>query len=81
MQTMANIMNMPIRIHQSEQTCAAGAAMFAAVVAGIYPNVDKAMQAMGQGFATTYHPDQTKTKIYAERYERYRKLGTFLETK
>jgi len=30
MQTMADVMNMPIRIHKSEQTCAAGAAMFAA---------------------------------------------------
>ena len=36
MQTMADVMNMPIRIHKSEQTCAAGAAMFAATAAGIY---------------------------------------------
>ncbi len=36
MQMMADVMDMPIRIHQSEQTCAAGAAMFAATAAGIY---------------------------------------------
>src|SRR5690606_38386051 len=50
MQVMADVMNMPIRIHRSEQTCAAGAAMFAAVAAGIYPRVEDAMNAMGQGF-------------------------------
>jgi L-ribulokinase len=37
MQMMADVMNMPIRIHKSEQTCALGAAMFAATAAGIYP--------------------------------------------
>ena len=39
MQTMADVMDMPIRIHKSEQTCAAGAAMFAATAAGIYNKV------------------------------------------
>ena len=56
MQTMADVMNMPIRIHKCEQTCAAGAAMFAATAAGIYRKVEDAMQAMGQGFDTTYLP-------------------------
>ncbi|MBC7743509.1 MAG: ribulokinase, partial [Flavobacterium sp.] len=52
MQVMANVLNMPIKIHKSEQTCAIGAAMFAATVAGIYPKVEDAMKAMGQGFST-----------------------------
>ena len=50
MQMMADVMDMPIRIHRSEQTCALGAAMFAATAAGIYPKVEDAMKAMGQGF-------------------------------
>jgi L-ribulokinase len=79
MQTMADIMNMPIRIHKSEQTCAAGAAMFAATAAGIYNSVEDAMEAMGQGFETTYHPDTTKTAIYTKRFERYKQLGEFIE--
>jgi L-ribulokinase len=49
MQMMADVMNMPIRIHRSEQTCALGAAMFAATLAGIYEKVEDAMQAMGHG--------------------------------
>ena len=79
MQVMADVMNMPIRIHKSEQTCAAGAAMFAATVAGIYENVEGAMKAMGQGFETTYYPDKTKTVIYTKRFERYKQLGKFIE--
>lgn len=79
MQTMADIMNMPIRVHNSEQTCAAGAAMFAATAAGIYPSVEKAMEAMGQGFDTTYYPDENKAALYQKRYAHYKKLGRFIE--
>lgn len=79
MQMMADVMNRPIRIHRSEQTCAAGAAMFAATVAGIYPKVEDAMQAMGQGFGAEYSPDPAKAAIYQKRYEQYQQLGNFIE--
>jgi L-ribulokinase len=79
MQTMADVMNMSIRIHKSEQTCAAGAAMFAATAAGIYNKIEDAMQAMGQGFDTTYYPDETKAEIYRKRYLHYKQLGVFIE--
>ncbi|MGZ5221255.1 MAG: FGGY-family carbohydrate kinase, partial [Chitinophagaceae bacterium] len=79
MQTMADVINMPIRIHKSEQTCAAGAAMFAATAAGIYEKVEDAMNAMGQGFDATYYPDEKKTAIYSKRYERYKELGKFID--
>jgi L-ribulokinase len=70
---------MPIRIHKSEQTCAIGAAMFAATAAGIYNKVEDAMQAMGQGFDKEYTPNILKVEIYNQRYEAYKKLGYFLE--
>jgi L-ribulokinase len=79
MQTMANVMDMPIRIHKSEQTCAIGAAMFAATAAELYEKVEDAMEAMGQGFDTTYFPDPAKTGIYSKRYQAYKKLGSFIE--
>lgn len=79
MQTMANVMKMPIRIHKSEQTCAAGAAMFAATAAGIYPKIEDAMAAMGQGFDAEYKPEKSKVKLYAKRYKKYIKLGKFIE--
>jgi L-ribulokinase len=81
MQMMANVMNMPIRIHRSEQTCALGAAMFAATVAGVYDKVEDAMEAMGQGFDAVYEPDATVVDIYKKRYEKYKTTGAFLEAK
>lgn len=79
MQMMADVMNMPIRIHKSEQTCAIGAAMFAATAAGIYAKVEDAMAAMGQGFDAEYLPDPGRAAIYAKRYERYSEAGAAVE--
>jgi L-ribulokinase len=79
MQMMADVVNMPIRIHKSEQTCALGAAMFAATAAGLFAKVEDAMQAMGQGFDAEYHPNENLVPIYAKRYERYKALGAFIE--
>lgn len=79
MQTMSNVMEMPIKVHKSEQTCAAGAAMFAATAAGIFTKVEEAMEAMGQGFAKEYFPEKEQTAIYQRRYKRYLELGKCIE--
>jgi len=79
MQMMADIMQMPIRIHKSEQTCAAGAAMFAATAAGLYDKVEDAMAAMGLGFETEYTPDASKAELYNKRYARYKQFGSTVE--
>jgi L-ribulokinase len=79
MQMMADVLNMPIRIHKSEQTCANGAAMFAATAAGLYEKVEDAMKAMGQGFDVTYSPGKEHAAIYEARYQRYKCLGLFIE--
>lgn len=79
MQMMADVMNMPIKIHKSEQTCALGAAMFAATVGGVYNKVEDAMQAMGQGFDAEYHPNPDRVAVYKLRYEKYRTVGAFME--
>ena len=79
MQMMADVMNMPIKINKAEQTCALGAAMFAATAAGIYNKVEDAMQAMGQGFDVVYYPDKNKTMLYNHRYKKYLELGGYIE--
>jgi L-ribulokinase len=81
MQTMADVMNRSIRIHRSEQTCALGAAMFAATAAGIYPNVQEAMDAMGQGFDQEFNPRAQQVTIHEKRYERYKTFGSQIESR
>jgi L-ribulokinase len=80
MQMMADVLQMPIRIHQFEHTCALGAAMFAATAAGIYPNVEEAMAAMGGGFDKEYHPNKQNAGLYKKRYQQYTALGKFVES-
>jgi len=80
MQMMADVLQMPIRIHQFEHTCALGAAMFAATAAGIYPKVEDAMAAMGGGFDREYQPNKQNADIYTGRYMKYIELGKFVES-
>ena len=80
MRVMANVMNMHIKIHKSEQTCALGAAMFAATVCGVHSNVSEAMNAMGQGFDLHYTPDPSVVELYQRRYEKFKKFGNAVET-
>jgi len=80
MQVMANVVNMPIRIHRSEQTCALGAAMFAATAANIYPKVEDAMNAMGQGFDLEYKPNPKLIAHYSNRFGKYKRLGSMIES-
>lgn len=79
MQMMADVLNMPIRIHQFKHTCALGAAMFAAVVAEIYPTVEEAMVGMGRGFDAEYQPIAENVAYYAKRYPQYLSLGNYIE--
>jgi len=77
---MADVMNMPIQVAATDQTCAFGAAMFAAVAAGVHPTVEAAQKAMGKGFEKEYVPNPVNAKKYDEIYQKYLKLGHFIET-
>ncbi|MDR2936687.1 MAG: ribulokinase [Rikenellaceae bacterium] len=79
MQTLADVMNMPIRVAATDQTCAAGAAMFAAVAAGLFERVEDAQQAMGKGFDQEYLPDPERVAVYDKIYRRYLEFGAFVE--
>jgi L-ribulokinase len=79
MQVVCDVLDMPIRVPRAEQTCALGAAMCAATVAGAYPTVDAAMQRMGNGFAREYAPDARRAASYRRLYDRYSRLAGFVE--
>lgn len=79
MQTLSDVLNMPIKVCNTDQACALGAAMFAATAAGVYPKVEDAIEAMNSGFAKEYAPNADNVKAYAEIYEKYVKVGQFTE--
>ncbi|MDD4991976.1 MAG: ribulokinase [Paludibacter sp.] len=79
MQTLADVLNMPIKVAKAEQACAFGTSMFAAVVAGVYEKVEDAQAAMGMGFAQEFYPNPANVVLYAELYKDYIKLGQFTE--
>jgi L-ribulokinase len=79
MQIVADVLNMPIKIAASEQTCALGSAMAAAVMAGIHKDLPAAQKAMGGGFEKEYLPDPERAAVYERLFIKYRKLGEFIE--
>ena len=79
MQVLSDVLNMPVKVAESEQAPCLGAAMFAAVAAGEYDSVYDAQKRMGSGFATTFTPDPRKAKKYGELYGRYKEIGHLLE--
>jgi L-ribulokinase len=79
MQTLADVLNRPIKIAKAEQACALGAAMFAGVAAGIYPAVEEAQEALGKGFSRVFVPNENNQAVYRELYRKYLKIGRFVE--
>jgi L-ribulokinase len=79
MQTLADVLNMPIKVAASEQACALGAAMFAAVAAGVYETLPEAQEAMNSGFDAVYQPRPDQSAVYQTLYQKYLQSGAFLE--
>lgn len=79
MQTMCDVINKPIKVCNTDQACALGAAMFAATAAGVYTKVEDAIAAMNSGFSKEYRPNPDNVKAYEAIYNDYLKLGQFTE--
>jgi len=79
MQVVADVLNRPIKVARSEQACALGSAMAAAMASGIYTSAAEAQTRMGSGIETEYHPIPENVKKYEVLYEEYKHFGHFIE--
>ena len=80
MQTLANVLNKPIKVAESDQAPALGAAIYASVAAGIYPNVIEASKHMGSDFEAEYFPEPNKVEEYKLLMDSYSALSVYIES-
>jgi L-ribulokinase len=71
MQIYADVMNRPMKVVGSVQTCALGAALFGAVAAGHFASTEAAQQALVPAPSRTYTPDLAAVKVYEELFTLY----------
>ena len=78
LQIYADVLGMPLKLSAAEQTCALGAAIFGAVVAGAegggYDTVEEAQLAMTAVKDQSYEPVEDHQRVYDELYGLYRRL-------
>lgn len=79
MQILSDVIGMPIKIIKSENACALGSAMFAAVISGIYPNIEEAQKHMQSDIEKEYVPRREMKEVYDRLYQKYLLLGKTAE--
>ena len=75
MQLIADTMNRTVQVASSVQTCALGAAMYAAVAAGLHTDLISAQSYMGCAFEHSYIPDAKRHRSLESQYNQYLKLA------
>ncbi|HEY8906855.1 MAG TPA: ribulokinase, partial [Rhodoferax sp.] len=78
MQVCADIWNCPIDVLESEQSCALGAAIFAATVGGVHASLASAQAVMASPVCKTYAPNAQAAQAYEQLYLRYQHLGEYV---
>lgn len=79
MQLIADVTGKTIGVSDSGHSCALGSVVHAAVIAGAYPTVKSAQNALCPPVARVYRPDCGKKKILDLRYEKYNRMAKFAE--
>ncbi|MDO4355797.1 MAG: ribulokinase [Clostridia bacterium] len=79
MQMMADVLRRPIHVCESDQSCARGAAIYAAVAAGIYRDVIEAGAHMAGRRMAAYLPNAGQSAKYETLYQKYIRAGQLEE--
>jgi L-ribulokinase len=74
MQLLADTSGRPVHVPVSSQIPARGAALFGAVAAGRFPDIEAAVEATRPQIARSYEPDREAGPVYDAVYEIYREL-------
>lgn len=74
MQIYADVTNRPLRISRSSQTCALGAAIAGAVVAGVYDSIPAAQEKMTHLKPRIFKPNPKASAVYRELFKLYKQL-------
>jgi len=79
MQVCADVMSRPIAVVDSDQCCAKGAAIAAAVAAKAYSSIPAAVKKMAAGVEQRYKPQGKTSRLYNTLYADYQSLGQWME--
>lgn len=81
MQTLADVLNRPIIVASSDYAPALGAAIYAAVAAGLYDNIPDASAKLASAYEADYQPQPEQVRKFAPLMKKYDALGSFVEAR